>query len=141
MSLGSKKLPSGHLPEYTKRTPYAGRAVRDRRSLSTLNVAKIAAQAILDGWEVNLVEDTSPVFIDNYGRELPSPMVAFKGSLGPSECYNYSQVQHASYLPSEVPLHRVLYIRSLNNDITPVKMQRWETEVLRHLASMGIATT
>jgi hypothetical protein len=138
MPLGSKKLPTGHTPDYSKRTPYAGRAIRDRRNLSTREVAKIAAQAINDGWEVNLVEDSSPVFIDSYGRELPSPMVAFKGSLGPAECYNYWQVQHASYLPQEVPLQRVLYIRSQDNDLTPTKLQRWEDDVLKHLSSMGI---
>lgn len=116
MPLGSKKLPAGHLPDYARRTSYAGRAVRNRRSLSTREVARIVASALSDGWEVNLVEDSSPVFVDQFGRELPSPMVAFKGSLGPAECYNYSQVQNASYLPSEVPLRRILYVRSLDND-------------------------
>jgi len=138
MPLGTKKLPQGYLPEYHKRTAYAGRAVRNRRSFSTLEVAKIAAQALKDGWEVNLVEDSSPVFIDSYGRELPSPMVAFKGNAGPAECYNYDQVKNASYLPQDVPLHMRLYIRSLDNDLTPEKMQRWENEVVRHLTIMGV---
>lgn len=69
---------------------------------------------------------------------MASPMVAFKGSLGPSECYNYWQVQNASYLPQEIPLRRVLYIRSLDNDLTPIKMHRWEQEVIKHLTTMGI---
>lgn len=138
MPLGSKKLPSGYLPEFSKRTPYAGKAVRNRRDLSTRYVAEVAAQAIKDGWEVNLVEDSSPVFIDAYGRELASPMVAFKGNLGPAECYNYDQVQSAAYRPQDVPLHSVLYIRSLDNDLTATKMKRWETEVLNHLRAMGL---
>ena len=110
-----------------------------KMKLSTRDVAKIAAQAIRDGWEVNLVADSSPVFIDGYGREVAAPMMAFKGTSEPEECHNYHQVQAASWSPMDVSHHRVLYIRSDGNDVTPIKMQRWEQEVLGHLSSMGLA--
>jgi hypothetical protein len=137
MPIGSKKLPVGHSPDYSTRSRYGSNTPKHQQGFSDRGLAEIAAKALNHGWEVNLVEASSPVFVDAYGKELRAPIVVFNGSVGPSECYNFYQVQTSSYLPHEVPLKRVLYLRNYGNDLTPIKLERWEQSMLGLIESFG----
>jgi hypothetical protein len=121
----SKKypFPKHGLPPYEKRTPYSSQKTRSG-GLSDNSLARLARRALEINYTVYFVESSSPVFVDAFGRELETKVVGFDDAGNSGEYYNIWQIENSS-----LGHGRCLYIRQFNNDLTPIKLQRWEQKM------------